>query len=147
MEVTSQEEIHILALFDNVDEALRLQEIVYATCRERTMKMHSACRSWSMPKEKFSASTTDCSSAPAHFPSMRLYGAIHDLNGLAIASHIDRPCFSLIGQLGFIPDNLALDALEISSRTTYTEALQKFNPRFLSPVHPMPIIPEISGEA
>ena len=29
MEVTSKEEVHILAVFDTVDKALRLQEIVY----------------------------------------------------------------------------------------------------------------------
>ena len=56
-------------------------------------------------------------------------GAIHDLDGLAIASHIDRQGFSLIGQLGFIPENLDLDALEISSAPAYTDALQKFYPR------------------
>jgi hypothetical protein len=31
-----------------------------------------------------------------------------------IASHIDRPSFSIISQLGFIPRDLELDAVEIS---------------------------------
>jgi PHP family Zn ribbon phosphoesterase len=41
--------------------------------------------------------------------------AIHDRSGVAIASHIDRERFSLIGQLGFIPKGLNLDAVEVSS--------------------------------
>jgi PHP family Zn ribbon phosphoesterase len=54
--------------------------------------------------------------------------AIHSLNGLAIASHIDREGFSITGQLGFIPDNLGLDALEISPNTTFSDAAKKFQP-------------------
>ncbi len=43
---------------------------------------------------------------------------VHRLGGLAIASHVDREAFSLIGQLGFIPDGLPVDALEVSSMLT-----------------------------
>ena len=51
---------------------------------------------------------------------------IHRAGGLAIAAHIDREAFGIIGQLGFIPDGLELDALEISSRTAVEEARRKF---------------------
>ncbi len=44
----------------------------------------------------------------------QIVDAIHRLAGLAIASHIDRQRFSIIGQLGFIPKGLKLDALEVS---------------------------------
>jgi anti-sigma regulatory factor (Ser/Thr protein kinase) len=40
--------------------------------------------------------------------------AIHSFGGLAIAAHVDRPSFGLIGQLGLIPEGLELDALELS---------------------------------
>ena len=39
---------------------------------------------------------------------------IHDYEGIAIASHIDRESFSIIGQLGFIPGDIPLDAVELS---------------------------------
>jgi hypothetical protein len=48
------------------------------------------------------------------------------LNGLAIAAHVDREVFSIIGQLGFIPEDLPLDAVEISSRTGISRALEQF---------------------
>jgi PHP family Zn ribbon phosphoesterase len=32
--------------------------------------------------------------------------------GIFIPAHINRPCFSLLSQIGFIPDNLKADALE-----------------------------------
>jgi hypothetical protein len=42
--------------------------------------------------------------------------AIHQVNGLAVASHVDRERFGIIGQLGMIPPDLPLDALEVSQR-------------------------------
>lgn len=40
---------------------------------------------------------------------------IHDFNGLAIASHVDRMAYSIISQLGFIPDGIQLDGIETVS--------------------------------
>jgi PHP family Zn ribbon phosphoesterase len=45
---------------------------------------------------------------------------------LVIAAHVDREAFSLIGQLGFIPPDLALDAVEISEHVTVDEARRRF---------------------
>jgi hypothetical protein len=36
------------------------------------------------------------------------------LGGVSIASHVDRPSYSVLGQLGFIPEDLELDGLEVS---------------------------------
>jgi hypothetical protein len=47
---------------------------------------------------------------------------------LAIASHIDRGAFSVFSQLGFIPDDLDFDALEVSPLMTIAEARTAFRP-------------------
>ena len=52
--------------------------------------------------------------------------AIHGLNGLAVAAHIDRERFGIIGQLGFIPDDLELDAVEVSWRMSLEEGRSRF---------------------
>ena len=44
-----------------------------------------------------------------------LISTVHDLGGLAIPAHVDRPRYGLIGQLGFVPDDLQADALEFSA--------------------------------
>jgi len=41
---------------------------------------------------------------------------VHSMDGLAVASYVDRDSFSIIAQLGFIPEELSLDALELSWR-------------------------------
>ena len=52
----------------------------------------------------------------------KIVAKAHTLGGIAISSHVDRPTFGIIGQLGFIPDDLKLDAVEISGRTTVKDA-------------------------
>jgi PHP family Zn ribbon phosphoesterase len=51
----------------------------------------------------------------------------HALGGIVIASHVDREAFGIISQLGFIPDDLPVDALEISPRAGMdrAEAIRK----------------------
>ncbi len=58
----------------------------------------------------------------AHF----IVCTIHSLGGLSIASHIDKEVFSIISQLGFIPEDLKFDALEMSSKIDRQNAEQIF---------------------
>jgi PHP family Zn ribbon phosphoesterase len=43
-----------------------------------------------------------------------------------IAAHIDREAYGIIGQLGFIPPSLALDAVEVSRQMAVEEAAARF---------------------
>jgi hypothetical protein len=52
--------------------------------------------------------------------------AIHARGGLAVAAHIDREAFSITSQLGFVPPEVNLDALEISRHMSLVEALEHF---------------------
>ncbi|MFH0777630.1 MAG: PHP domain-containing protein [Candidatus Eisenbacteria bacterium] len=126
LEITSQEEVHVLALFAEPEPAARMQEIVYG------------CLPGKNDEEAFGVQVVVNEEGEVlSFNDRLLIGAstlsieeivdnIHALDGLAIASHIDREGFSIIGQLGFIPENLELDALEISPRIPYGEALTRF---------------------
>ncbi|MBD3413126.1 MAG: PHP domain-containing protein [Candidatus Aminicenantes bacterium] len=126
IEVTTQEEIHILALFNKTSSAFELQEIIYQNLPgendEETFGMQVVVN------EKGEV---------LHFNKHLLIGAtslslektvhlIHSLDGLAIAAHIDRPTFSIISQLGFIPDSIEIDALEISPLTSISEAKKRY---------------------
>ncbi len=50
---------------------------------------------------------------------------VHSLGGLFIPAHVDRPMYSLISQLGFIPPDLRFDALEIFRTTSPSDFLAK----------------------
>jgi hypothetical protein len=100
MEVTSSEEVHIIALFDEVDDVMRLQNMIR--------------------RENLETSTVGLGEQllimATNLTAYSIVEAIHSLGGLSIASHIDRESFSIISQLGFIPKDLKFDALEFSSR-------------------------------
>lgn len=117
LEVTTAEEAHLLALFEDLGAALTLQAMVYDHLQ---------------PGENNPAVFGDQIVANAddeveEFNPRLLIGAtdlavqelvdrVHALGGLAVACHLDRPAYSLVGQLGMVPPDLALDAVEVSWR-------------------------------
>lgn len=50
---------------------------------------------------------------------------VHDLNGLFIPAHINKMMNSIISQLGFLPPDLNVDALELSHHISKEEFLKK----------------------
>jgi PHP family Zn ribbon phosphoesterase len=81
-------------------------------------------------KEEVLGSNTKLLIGATTIPLEKIIQTIHSFNGIAIASHIDRESFSIIAQLGFIPDNLELDALEISPAITREEAKKRFSANY-----------------
>lgn len=116
MEVTSKEEVHVLGIFSTPDDATRMQTLVY----EHLEGVNDA--------ETFGLQVVvDADGTVSGYNNKLLIGAtnlslehvvqaIHAHNGLAVAAHIDREGFGILGQLGFIPPDLNLDALEVSRK-------------------------------
>jgi len=127
MEVTSQEEVHVLALFDEIENALKLQEYVYENLPGENDEEAFGMQIIVNEKEEVLGSNNKLLIGATTIPLEKIIQTIHSLNGIAIASHIDRESFSIISQLGFIPDNLELDALEISPSITPEEAKKRYS--------------------
>lgn len=114
MEITSSEEVHILGLFKSEQEALRLQELVYGNLSgensEEAFGPQTVIDEW----DRVVGTNTRLLIGATALTLEQVVDAIHAEAGLAIASHVDRERFSLVGQLGFIPKGLRLDAVEVS---------------------------------
>lgn len=126
IEVTSREEVHVSGLFAHPEDASDMQHLVYSHLegendetifgpqvvvdKDGTVKGYNS-------KLLIGATTLSLE---------RIVQAIHERCGLAIASHINREGFGIIGQLGFVPAELELDALEISSQMTLNDAQSTF---------------------
>ena len=127
MEITSSEEAHILALFDDIDSILSLQEIIYENLLpgendekrfgEQIVVNDADEVEYFNKRLLIAATALDASS---------IVNTIHSLGGIAVASHIDKTTFSIISQLGFIPENLLFDALEMSPNISRENAEQSF---------------------
>lgn len=126
MEVTSEEEVHVLALFDDIGNALKLQELVYQNLPGKNDEETFGMQVIVNEKEEVLGFSDKLLIGATTIPIDEVLRLIHTFEGLAIASHINREAFSIISQLGFVPDNLRLDALEISPSITIEEAKQRF---------------------
>lgn len=128
IEVTSQEEVHILALFDELESALKLQKLIYDNLPGENDQEAFGMQVVVNEKGEVLRFNQKLLIGASTLTVEEVVQAIHSLNGLAIASHIDREGFSITGQLGFIPDDLGLDALEISPNISFSDAAKKFQP-------------------
>jgi hypothetical protein len=128
LEVTSREEVHILALFDEVEAALRLQERVYAALPGENDPDVFGLQVVANAEDEVLGFNGRLLAGAATLSLAEVVGAVHDLQGLAVASHVDREGFGIIGQLGFIPEDLPLDALEVSPRLSLEEGRRAFGP-------------------
>ena len=116
MEITTAEEAHVLGLFPDAGAAMAAAALVGATLPEadgdyaRRFGTQYIIDEWGTitgeeGRMLAAATTYDLSG------TVRL---IHEHGGLAIASHIDRPSFSVISQLGMLPPEAGFDAVEVS---------------------------------
>ena len=127
MEVTSSEEAHILALFENAESVMQLQDRIYenllpGTNDERRFGEQIVVNE----KDEVAGFNTRLLITATTIDSLSMVEMIHSLGGLAVASHVDKGTFSIISQLGFIPDDLRFDALEMSPHIDRDQSGQKF---------------------
>jgi len=117
MEITSSEEAHLLAVFDSADAALDMQALVY----ENLDPGVNDDRLWGTQvvvnaDDEVMGFNRRLLIGATRLSLARLIDEVHRRGGLAVASHVDREAFSVISQLGFIPPELAFDALEVVGR-------------------------------
>lgn len=123
MEIASAEEVHVLAMFATIDDILPVQEEVFrglpdvpagaAFVRDQVIVDAEDGVTGFSPRLLMAATRLDV---------RRVVDLVHRRGGLAIAAHVDRPAFGIISQLGFVPPDLELDALELSALMTVPEA-------------------------
>ncbi len=127
MEMQTQEEVHMLCLFDTLEQLETWQGIIniHLPALENTPEYFG---------EQFVVDETGdfiCREDRLLITSSRLsldeaFVKVIDLGGLAIPAHVDREAFGLFANLGFVPPELPIDALEISNRITIEKAQNKY---------------------
>lgn len=116
VEVTTVEELHVLALFDDPSAAV-------AFGRRAFERMTAVPAAWFDDADQPVVNEAGeiehfvplWLGAPTDWPLTDLCRLILDAGGLCIPSHVDRPAMSILSQLGRMPD-LPFDAVEISGQ-------------------------------
>lgn len=126
IEIASKEEVHTLGLFDEEEEALKVQEVVYRNLPGENDEKSFGHQVVVNEKDEVVRLNKKLLIGATTLSLEEVVDLIHSFNGLAIASHVDREAYSIIGQLGFIPQGLPLDALELSPKMSVGEARERF---------------------
>ena len=105
LEVQTAEEVHTVALFDTVEQALAMTDFVYAAMPKRVNDPETfgdqPVVTWDddIVELEWRILAMGC----RHFIP-ETAAKVHELGGLYIAAHIDRPNFSVLSALGTIPE-------------------------------------------
>ena len=115
LEVCTAEEVHTLAIFDTVEQALAMTDWVYAAMPKRVNDPETfgdqPVVTWDddIVELEWRILAMGCRKTIAETSAQ-----CHALGGLYIAAHIDRSAFSVYSQLGALPEGDIFDAVELS---------------------------------
>lgn len=128
MEVTSSEEAHLLVFFDDDDDLLEFQKFIYQHLAGKNDGHAFGLQVIADDEDGVSGFCEKLLIGATSLPAEAIVAQARAAKGasLVVAAHVDREAFSIIGQLGFIPESLVLDALEISANTQLVDAKKRF---------------------
>ncbi|MFA6075093.1 MAG: PHP domain-containing protein [Negativicutes bacterium] len=127
MELETKEEIHVVALFAKMRQLIKFETFVDSrrsgvmNVPEKFGPQFVVTADDELIREK-----PEMLICPVNIPIAEAVAKIHELEGIAIAAHIDRPANGILSILGFIPPDLPLDAVEVSKRIKLIDAIKKF---------------------
>ncbi|HOK06472.1 MAG TPA: PHP domain-containing protein [Syntrophales bacterium] len=115
MEVSSREEVHLLAIFDNLESLEAFQEVVYRCLPGLNDERYFGCQPIVNEFDEVEGINERLLIGATGLSLEEVLTAVHSRGGLLVPSHVERQSFGIIGQLGFIDPALPFDALEITS--------------------------------
>jgi 3',5'-nucleoside bisphosphate phosphatase len=115
MEVQTREEVHMLCLFDDLDQIRAWQKIVDANLPDMQNDTDHFGEQFVVDysgefirrEERLLLNST-------HLTLDDAVAGVQQLGGLAIPAHVNRKAFGLLQMLGFFPPEIPFDAVEIS---------------------------------
>ena len=127
MELQTREEVHVLCLFDTLEQVYALQATVDACLPAiandpdhfGVQLVVDSAGEFLSQEERLLLTSVDISLGQA-------FTLVKQLGGLFIPAHVNRKAFGLIEVLGFLPDDLPVELLEISRHLKPVDVPQKF---------------------
>ncbi len=127
MELQTREEVHVLCLFNNLDQLSAWQVIVDKTLPPLENRVDFFGEQFVVDETgDFIRRETRLLLTSSSLSFDDSCSKVHALGGLFIPAHVDRKAFGLFAALGFVPDNAAVDALELSRHTPLYKAAQQY---------------------
>ena len=126
MEVQSREEVHLVCLFDTLEQVLAWQEQVFAALPDRENDEAFFGAQYVVDAEgEYVETETRLLSISTALSVEQVVAGARALGGIVLAAHVDRPSFSLVANLGFVPPGLEIAGIELSRRADPEAVLRR----------------------
>lgn len=127
MELQTKEDVHVLCLFDTMDQIQEFQKVVDQNLPRIKNRpdffgeqlVVDEFGDFIRKEERLLITSVALSINEA-------YKLVTDIGGILIPAHINRKAYGLLEILGFVPDDIPFPALEISRHLSPQEAKEKF---------------------
>jgi PHP family Zn ribbon phosphoesterase len=127
MELQTREEVHILCLFDTLEQVFELQKAVdHLLPHIQNDPEHFGVQLIVDEKGELVATEDRLLLTSVDISFTEAYNLVNKLKGLFIPAHIDRKAYGLIEVLGFVPIDINIEVLEISRNAKPDEAVLLF---------------------
>jgi len=127
MEMQTSEEVHVLCLFDELDQVKEWQTIVNRFLPDVPNNIDFFGEQFVVDESgEFIRREERLLLASANITIHQAWERVTGLGGLLIPAHINRRANGLIPMLGFVPTDTPIEILEISSHITPSQALSLF---------------------
>lgn len=129
IEVQTVEEVHVLCLFATVEQVLAFQQTVYEHLPRLDNREDIFGLQLIVDREgKVTGKLDRLLLTSTDLTVGAVAKEVNEHGGICIPAHVDRPAYSLLSVLGFIPWNLGFPALEISPNVS-GEDMRRRHPR------------------
>lgn len=127
MEVQTSEEVHLLCFFDTLVQLASWQSVIDERLPPLENNIEYFGEQFVVDETgEFIRRETQLLSTSTNLSLSAAVEGVLELGGMAIPAHVNRKLFSLIANLGFVPPDLPVDALEINRHTSPSEACDRF---------------------
>lgn len=117
MELETREEVHVICLFPAWEEALAMQEIVFKALPDIPNREDIFGEQLIMDEEdEITGRVGRMLITAADIGVEEAVAQVTSMGGVVIPAHVDRESYSILSNLGSVPDDLPIHVLEISKR-------------------------------
>ena len=126
VEVETREEVHLLSFFPSLSQLHDFNQEIARFLPFIPLSEELWGEEWVIDEEgEIKEKKTNLLVYPLDLSVEQVVEKVRSREGIVIPAHVDRPSYSIISQLGFIPPHLEIKVVELSSNTSEEEAVNK----------------------
>jgi Uncharacterized conserved protein len=123
IEVQTKEEVHMLCYFKRIDEAVAFGNGIYNLLPNISNNTNLFGEQIVFDEDDNITGHLDkLLLSSADISLEQLIYSVYEMGGACIPAHVDRNSYSIISNLGFIPQNLGIKTVEVSRKYTFSSS-------------------------